>query len=138
VRVTAAHWLAPAAVNIPVDAVTLPVPSPQSFGMPHPFGPNIALPLPGPVEPPRRHRSSRSRRLMEQVSNNCSRTAALRAPLAPGRPRHARQAPYPHTDNFKFQANIKILSLAEPQVNLRRTLNESFVSSVVFASPSAI
>ena len=51
VRVTAAHWPAPAAVNIPVDAVTLPVPSPQSFGMPHPFGPNIALPLPGPVEP---------------------------------------------------------------------------------------
>lgn len=42
----AAQWPArPAHVTV-VAAASLPVPSPRSFGMPHPFGPKIALPLP--------------------------------------------------------------------------------------------
>jgi hypothetical protein len=45
VRVAQAHWPAAAAAEaVAPGPTTLPVPSPLSFGMPHPFGPNIALP----------------------------------------------------------------------------------------------
>jgi len=45
VRLPEAHWPPlPARDDAPDAPPSLPVPSLQSFGMPHPFGPNIALP----------------------------------------------------------------------------------------------
>ena len=38
----------PARTHARTIAATLPAPSPQSFGVPHPFGPHITLPLPSP------------------------------------------------------------------------------------------
>ena len=46
-RVVEAHWPAsPVGTNALSTEAALPAPSPQSFGIPHPFGPNITLPLP--------------------------------------------------------------------------------------------
>jgi len=50
VRVVAPHWPAtPPRRPAAISEAALPVPSPQSFGIPHPFGPNIMLPLPSPA-----------------------------------------------------------------------------------------
>jgi hypothetical protein len=53
VRIVETRWPEPVAPVAVAAADALPAPSPQSFGIPHPFGPNLAPPMPrDPAETP--------------------------------------------------------------------------------------